>query len=62
MSENEKKKLNMSGPELISLACSLAIGFSKQYDCEDLRRLRLFFQSIATNITIIEIEGIKKKN
>ena len=57
MKDCERKKLNMSGPELISLACSLAISFSKQYDCEDLRRLKLFFQSIATNITIIEIEG-----
>ncbi len=56
----EKKKLDMSGAELVSLACSLAICFAKKYDADDLRSLRLFFQSIASNITIIEIEGLKK--
>lgn len=56
----EKKKLDMSGAELVSLACSLAICFAEKYDSSDLRRLRLFFQSIASNITIIEIEGLKK--
>ncbi len=61
MDEKEKKKLNMSGAELVSLACSLAIAFSQSYENDDLRRLRFFFQSIATNITIIEIEGNKRK-
>ncbi len=57
---SDKDKLNMSGPELVSLACSLAICFASKYDCNDLRRLRLFFQSIASNISIIEIEGLKR--
>ena len=57
---SDKDKLNMSGPELISLACSLAICFASKYDCDDLRRLRLFFQTISSNIAIIEIEGKKK--
>lgn len=52
----------MTGAELVSLAGSLAICFAQKYDCEDLRRLRLFFQSIASNITIIEIEGLNKKD
>ncbi len=56
----EKRKLDMSGAELVSLACSLAISFAKKYEADDLRRLRLFFQSIASNIMIIEIEGISK--
>ena len=56
----EKTKLDMSRAELVSLACSLAICFAEKYDASDLRRLRLFFQSIASNITIIEIEGLKK--
>ena len=59
-----KKKLDMTGSELVSLASALAICFAEKYECEDLRRLRLFFQSIASNITIIELEGLNrhKKN
>ena len=56
----DKKKLNMSGEELVSLACSLAIAFTNSYEGDDLRRLRLFFQTISSNIAIIEIEGKKK--
>ena len=50
----------MSGEELVSLACSLAIAFTNSYEGDDLRRLRLFFQTISSNIAIIEIEGKKK--
>lgn len=57
---SEKKKLEMSGAELVSLACALAISFAEKYETEDLRRLRLFFQSIASNITIIELEGLDR--
>ena len=57
---DKKKKLDLSGAELGSLACSLAISFASVYECDDLRRLRLFFQSIASNITIIELEGLNK--
>ena len=57
----EKKcKLDMSGAELVALASSLAICFAKKYEKEDLRRLRLFFQSIASNIATIEIEGLTR--
>ncbi len=56
----EKKKLDLDGAQLVSLACALAISFSEVYGSEDLRRLRLFFQSIASNITIIELEGLNK--
>lgn len=55
-----KKKLDMSGAELVSLACALAITFAEKYEREDLRRLKLFFQSIASNISIIELEGLHK--
>ena len=57
---DNKKKLDMTGSELVSLACALAITFAEKYEREDLRRLRLFFQSIASNISIIEIETINK--
>lgn len=57
---NVKCKLDISGAELVSLACALALSFAEKYEASDLRRLRLFFQSIASNITIIEIEGLKK--
>ena len=57
----KKKSLEMTGEELVSLAGSLAICFSKVYDKEDLNTLRIFFQSIASNIGIIEIKGFDKK-
>lgn len=57
--KNDKQKLEISGEELISLAGSLAICFAKKYDREDLKTLRLFFQSVASNITIIEIQSYK---
>ena len=31
-----KKKLDMSGAELVSLACALAITFAEKYEHEDL--------------------------
>ena len=57
--KNDKQKLEISGEELISLAGSLAICLAKKYDREDLKTLRLFFQSVASNITIIEIQSYK---
>ena len=57
--KNDKQKLEISGEELISLAGSLAICLAKKYDREDLKTLRLFFQSVASNITIIEIQKYK---
>lgn len=56
----EKQKLDLSGEELVSLAGSLAICLAKKYSKDDLKTLRLFFQSIASNITIIEIQNINK--
>ena len=60
--ENQKLKLELSGAELVSLASSLAICFAKKYEKEDLCRLRLFFHAIASNISIIENQGLNKKN
>ena len=59
---NDKKKLELSGAELVSLAGSLAICFAQKYEGADLRRLRLFFQAIASNIATIEIEGLYRKD
>ena len=54
------KKIDMCGSELIALASSLAICFGKQFAKEDLRKLRFFFNSIASNIAIIESEGVER--
>ncbi len=59
--KKEKQKLDISGEELVSLAGSLAICLAKKYSKEDLKTLRLFFQSVASNITIIEIQSIDFK-
>ncbi len=62
--ENEEKKcsLDISGPELVSLAGSLAICFANKYDKESLNSLRIFFQAVSSNISIIEFKGFYKKN
>ena len=57
--KNDKQKLETSGEERISLAGSLAICLAKKYDREDLKTRRLFFLSVASNITIIEIQSYK---
>lgn len=59
--KKEKQKLDISGEQLVSLAGSLAICLAKKYSKEDLKTLRLFFQSVASNITIIEIQSIDFK-
>lgn len=55
------KKLDISGPELIALAGSLAICIAEKYEKEDLRKLRCFFATISNNLGIIEAEGFKRK-
>lgn len=57
----EKSKLDISGAELVSLASALAICFAQKYERGDLKRLRMFFSSIASNIAIIEFEGLTRK-
>ena len=57
----DKSKLDMTGAELISLASALAITFAQKYDKGDLRRLRMFFSSIVSNLAVIEIEGLTRK-
>ncbi len=54
--ENERK-IDMSGPEMVSLAGSLAICISKKFEKEDLHKLRLFFATLSSNLAIIEAEG-----
>ena len=56
----KKKSLEITGEELVSLAGSLAICFAKVYDKQGLNSLRMFFQAVASNITIIEIKNIDK--
>ena len=51
------KKLDMCGSELVALAGSLSIAIAKNFCDEDLRKLRFFFNSIASNLAIIEAEG-----
>ncbi len=57
----DKKRLEISGAELITLASSLAICFAKNYEKEDLRKLRCFFSTISSNLGIIESEGLERK-
>ena len=56
----DKKRLEISGAELVTLAGSLAICFAKNYEKEDLRKLRSFFSTISLNIGIIESDGLNR--
>ena len=56
-----EKKIDLSGCELVSLASSLAICLSQKFCDEDLRKLRFFFNSISSNLAIIEAEGRTRK-
>ncbi|MBO5022001.1 MAG: hypothetical protein J6C53_00770 [Clostridia bacterium] len=58
----DKKHLDICGSELIALAGSLAICIAKNYEKEDLRKLRCFFSTISSNLGIIESEGLHRKN
>ena len=57
---NDKEKFEPSGEELVSLACSFAIALSKKYEGNDLNKIKLFFQSVVSNLTIIEIQNLNK--
>lgn len=50
-------KINLSGSELVALAGSIAIALSKKLEKEDIRKLKFLFNSICSNLTIIEVEG-----
>ena len=56
----DKEKFELSGEELASLSCSFAIALSKKYKENDLNKIKLFFQSVASNLTIIEIQNFNK--
>lgn len=58
----ENKKIKLSGSELVALSSSLAISISQKFDSCDLKKLKFFFQSLASNISIIESEGCKRKD
>lgn len=58
--EECENRLDMSGDELATLALSLALCFSEKYSRKDVHKLRLFFQTIASNLCIIETEGCRK--
>ncbi|MBO5394989.1 MAG: hypothetical protein J6A28_03695 [Clostridia bacterium] len=53
--------MEICGSELVALAGSLSIAIAKKYCDEDLRKLRFFFNSIASNLAIIEAEGRERK-
>lgn len=55
------KKIDLCGVELVSLAGALAIAVAEKFCDEDLRKLRFFFNSISSNLAIIEAEGRKRK-
>lgn len=58
---DKEKKINLSGCELVSLAGSLSICIAEKFCDEDLRKLRFFFNSISSNLAIIEAEGRRRK-
>lgn len=63
MEEDEQKKsLDLTGPEIISLAGSLALCLANKYDKKSLDSLRSFFQAVASNISIIEFQGLNKNS
>ena len=51
-----EEKINLSGKEIVSLSGSVAIILSENYCKEDLKKLRLFFQSLAGNLATIEFD------
>lgn len=57
----KKVSLNITGPELISLAGALAMCFAKKYNNEGLNTLKIFFQAISSNISIIEFQGLNNE-
>ena len=57
--DEKQEKLNLNGDEIVSLAGTVAICLSKKYDEKDLFSLRLLFQSIASNISILELKNKK---
>ena len=58
----KERKIHLSGCELVSLAGSLAICIAEKLCDEDLRKLRFFFNSISSNLAIIEAEGRRREN
>ena len=57
--EEKIEKLNLSGDEIVSLAGAIAVCLSKKYDSQDLFSLRLLFQAVVSNISIIEFKSKK---
>ena len=57
--EEKFDKLDMNGEEIVSLAGAVAICLSKKYNEKDLFSLKLLFQTIASNISVIEFTGKK---
>ena len=55
------KKIELCGSELVALAGSLAIAIAQKFCDEDLRKLRFFFNSISSNLAIIEAEGRQRR-
>lgn len=56
-----ERKFDFCGCELVALAGSVSIAIAKKLCDEDLRQLRFFFNSLASNLAIIEAEGREKK-
>ena len=56
-----ERKIDLSGCELVALAGSLAIAISKKFCDDDLKTLRTFFNSIASNLSVIEAERRERK-
>ncbi len=66
MGKSSQDKLNMCPEELTLLASSFAISLSKNFSFSDMETLKVFFSTLASNISLIQHQTKKcnddKKN
>lgn len=54
--ERRDGKIKMTGPEMVSLAGSIAICLAEKYGKEDLKKLKILFSAITANISVVEYD------
>ncbi|MCI8556126.1 MAG: hypothetical protein HFI85_06160 [Clostridia bacterium] len=52
--DKEDGKICLTGPEMVSIAGSIAICLSEKYGKEDLKKLKILFSAITANISVVE--------
>ncbi len=51
---NKTAKICLTGPEIVTLAGSIAICLNEKYCKDDLKKLKHLFSTICANISVIE--------